>query len=83
MSSIFIRLYNPLITFLFVPQANEIDFRQITREEAVLILLALGEEVSLFVVPKKAGQCSSRFNLFLLSCCRNSFLGTRELISLL
>jgi len=35
-------------------EANEIDFRQITREEAVLILLALGEEVSLFVVPQKA-----------------------------
>eukprot|EP00794_Sanderia_malayensis_P016596 gene16596-18285_t len=34
-------------------EANEIDFRNITREEAVLILLALGEEVSLFVIPKK------------------------------
>ncbi|XP_065063741.1 tight junction protein ZO-1-like isoform X1 [Rhopilema esculentum] len=34
-------------------EANEIDFRDITREEAVLILLALGEDVSLVVVPKK------------------------------
>ena len=46
-----------MTNFLF-PQANEIDFRQITREEAVLILLALGEDVSLCVVPNKAGLYS-------------------------
>lgn len=36
-----------LRTFSFQIQANDIDFKDITREEAVLILLSLGDEVNL------------------------------------
>ena len=36
-------------------KANEIEFKDITREEAVLILLSLPEEVSLLVQFKKSG----------------------------
>ena len=37
-------------------QANEIDFKDITREEAVLILLSLGDEVNLLCQYKRAGE---------------------------
>ena len=41
---------------VFISQANDIDLKDITREEAVLILLSLGEEVSLWVQHKKGGK---------------------------
>ena len=37
-------------------QANDIDFKDITREEAVLILLSLGDEVNLLCQYKRAGE---------------------------
>ena len=39
----------------FFFQCNEIDFSDITREEAVLILLALPDDVSLVVESKREG----------------------------
>ena len=54
--------------FMFIFQCNEIDFEDITREEAVLILLALPDDVSLVVESKKDSQfvftlvCSTLFD---------------------
>ena len=44
-------------------KANEIEFKDITREEAVLILLSLPEEVSLLVQFKKSGTCTVLLSL--------------------
>lgn len=45
------KLYHP-----FTIQCNDIDFQDITREEAVLILLALPDDVSLIVESKKESK---------------------------
>jgi len=36
--------------------ANDIDFRDITREEAVLLLLSLGDEVHLYSRPRMSSK---------------------------
>lgn len=40
-------------------QANDIDFKDITREEAVLILLSLGDEVNLLCKYRRQSKRSS------------------------